>query len=463
MPNLNPSSTLSATVEEQQRHQEATNTTAATDDLTGETGDITPDVSAHHPSSGDLPSAMMKNVTFAGGGGRGDDDGPEGSNTKDSDTASGGFKKRASSIVLSDLTTTTNPGADDGGGGLSASSALVAARAAAKLKRSIYYSNKSNLESDTRKKLAEERSNSKDAASTDGGGSKNQRVVPRFIFFPWNPWYKCWWGFTVIWSILTVVFESYRIAFEPGGMGWSDPSTCVEYAFTAIFVIDILVNFNLAYYDADQVVYDRKKIARQYCRKMFWIDLIGVFPFYYVALAIGGLQDVDNSTTQYLALLKLFRFVRLYRVKQLVDILQYNSHVSLMWLTLIRNFGVALVWAHLSACIMYFIARQYNFDDDTTWIGSQVAGLTPGERYCTALYWSVVTFTTGKKAVTAKNYADVRESGDWIDKSESSPFIDNCLELPHIVLKHYIYFARLLCLSTSFPSELQSGTETSHQ
>lgn len=43
---------------------------------------------------------------------------------------------------------------------------------------------------------------------------------------------------------------------------------------------------------------------------------------------------------------------------------------------------------------MYFIARQYDFDPDNTWLGSLVEDLTGFERYCTSLYWSVVTFTT---------------------------------------------------------------------
>jgi CRP-like cAMP-binding protein len=43
---------------------------------------------------------------------------------------------------------------------------------------------------------------------------------------------------------------------------------------------------------------------------------------------------------------------------------------------------------------MYFIARQFQFDVDDTWIGGSLAGLSPYERYVTTLYWSVVTFTT---------------------------------------------------------------------
>lgn len=216
------------------------------------------------------------------------------------------------------------------------------------------------------------------------------------VIFPWNKYYKCWWGFTVVAATFTIFLETYQIAFMPGGLKpYADASSILEYILVAIFVLDILINFNLAYYDEkDEIVLDRASIARNYLRFMFWIDLIGVFPFYLVALAAAGALGEDTTLTQYLALLRLFKLVRLHRMKQLFDILQYSTRVSLMWLTLTRNFGAALVWTHFAACIFYFISRQDSFDAETTWIGGSISGLSAFERYCTALYWSVVTFTT---------------------------------------------------------------------
>ena len=215
------------------------------------------------------------------------------------------------------------------------------------------------------------------------------------IVLPWSPGYRSWWGFTVFAAAFTIFLETYQIAFAPRGLTTqSRGSFILEYLLLAIFVVDIFVNFNLAYFDdQDKVVYDRRSIARHYLKRMFWVDLIGVFPFYPVALAISGQMGQDNTTTQYLSMLRLFKMVRLHRVELLFLILQYSTKISLMSLTLMRNFSAALVWTHLGACVMYFIARQYGFGDNT-WLGSLVEDLTGFERYCTSLYWSVVTFTT---------------------------------------------------------------------
>jgi ankyrin repeat protein/CRP-like cAMP-binding protein len=218
----------------------------------------------------------------------------------------------------------------------------------------------------------------------------------RWIVFPWNKSYRVWWSLTVICAIATIFTETFQISFAPAGLApFDDFSSIVEYFLTGIFGVDIVVNFFLAYFDTNEdIVFDRKLIAQHYLRFLFWIDFIGVFPFYLVALACAGLVGQDTTTTQYLALLRLLKLVRLHRVKQLFDLLQYNARVSLTWLTVMRNFAAALIWSHFSACVLFFIAREYGFDPDRTWIGDKVLSLDTFELYVTSLYWAIVTFTT---------------------------------------------------------------------
>jgi len=196
-------------------------------------------------------------------------------------------------------------------------------------------------------------------------------------------------------AAFTIFLETYQIAFSNGGMTQAKGTQILEYALLAVFVVDIFINFNLAYIDErDKVVYKHRAIAKKYLKGMFWFDMIGVFPFYPVALAISGEMGQNTSLSQSLAILRLFKMIRLRRVKDLFDILKYSTKISLMGLTLTRNFSAALVWTHLWACIMYFCARQFKFDPDNTWLGSQISGLNDFQRYTTSLYWSVVTFTT---------------------------------------------------------------------
>ena len=187
------------------------------------------------------------------------------------------------------------------------------------------------------------------------------------------------------------------MAFSQGGLVNTNEAR-LEYTLLAIFGLDIIVNFNLAYYDSGgQIVFSRQKIALNYVRNgMFWIDLIGVFPFYIVALEITGQMGQSNELTQKLAFLRLIKVVRLHRVPAFFSILKYSSKISLMTLTLVRDLSAVLVWTHIWSCVMFYIARESAFDEDNSWLGSQVEGMSPFERYVTSFYWSVVTFTTGE-------------------------------------------------------------------
>lgn len=201
------------------------------------------------------------------------------------------------------------------------------------------------------------------------------------VIFPWDPRYKGWWGFTVFGAIFTIFVETYGIAFSTAGLPEpADTSAILEYILYSIFLVDMLVNFDLAIYAEDgQVITQRMDIATNYFRFFFWVDFVGVFPFYPIALAVAGELGQDSRRAQYLSLLRLTRMVRLHRVKQLFDVLQLTSKISYLWLTLTRNLAAAVIWTHLAACTMYFISRQYDFDEDETMIGGNYPVLSPGE------------------------------------------------------------------------------------
>lgn len=221
---------------------------------------------------------------------------------------------------------------------------------------------------------------------------QEQRKIP--IFFPWSGYYNFWWGLTVFAALFGLFFETYQIAFSFSG--WATRNgTILEIILFTIFVLDIIINFNLAIHDEnDRIVFSRCLIAKNYLKCMFWVDLIGVFPFYHVSMAATGQIGQSSTLAQDLALLRLFTLVRLHRVPKFFSILKYSSKISLMALTLIRDLSAVLVWTHVWTCIMFFIAREMAYDKGNTWLGEEIDTLNDFEKYTTALYWSVVTFTT---------------------------------------------------------------------
>lgn len=221
--------------------------------------------------------------------------------------------------------------------------------------------------------------------------TEKQLAISRHLFLPWSLKYEIWWTTTVLLSFFTVYFESYVLAFgEAGFTSNNKGSNVVEQLLTTVFVIDMLVQFNTAYYQDDLLVCDRKQIAKKYFSKMFWIDLIGVLPFTAIFLNAG---DGSEDTAQFIALLRLLRLVRLHRVFTYLENLNYSTKISFLALTLVRNFVYVMSWTHLAACLFYYIARHFDFLEDDTWINA-MALENDFERYVTSLYWSITTFTT---------------------------------------------------------------------
>jgi hypothetical protein len=212
-----------------------------------------------------------------------------------------------------------------------------------------------------------------------------EKAEIRGVVFPWRTSYKTWWTITAIGAITTVFFGPFQIAFQKEPGTFNDASDLMELLLTGIFGLDILVNFNLVFYKNELIVFDRKDIVREYLRKMFWIDLIGVFPFETCALWMTGQLGQNGRAALLISLLRTFRFVRLHRMKKLSDILQYDARVSLLWFTMLRNFGAVLALTHIEACVMYFLARLHGFDDNT-WLGPLVAAMDGLDRYVTSLY-----------------------------------------------------------------------------
>ncbi|KAL7476990.1 hypothetical protein ACHAW6_002813 [Cyclotella cf. meneghiniana] len=233
------------------------------------------------------------------------------------------------------------------------------------------------------------------------------QVQLRGIIWPWNPYYRYWWHLTAMGAILTAFLTPYQIAFEDDPGLVKQLADFLEKALTLIFAIDIVVNFNLAFYEDETFVFERQQIAREYLSFMFWVDAVGVIPFgsilHFVAERIGA----SSETILMLSLIQFLRFVRLHRMNKVFAELRNNVCVNLLTFTLLRNFAVVLMACHVQACIMYFLARLQHFSKDT-WLGPILyESETSFERYVTSFYWSITTFcTVGYGDFEPKNLAE---------------------------------------------------------
>jgi hypothetical protein len=214
------------------------------------------------------------------------------------------------------------------------------------------------------------------------------------IILPSNSFYQIWWNLTVAGAILTMFITPYQVAFEESRSFFKQLADFLEKVLTLLFTMDIFVNFNLALYNDETILLDRHQIATEYFRRLFWIDFVGVFPFQWVASLCAGLLTASYKSTLMLSLFRLLQIVRTRRLVKFANDCRYDARVSLLVYTLIRDFAVVVISCHFQACVMYFLARIYHFDD-STWLGPLVHSKENSlETYVTAFYMCVTTFCT---------------------------------------------------------------------
>jgi hypothetical protein len=170
----------------------------------------------------------------------------------------------------------------------------------------------------------------------------------------------------------------------------------IEYLLFAVFLADICVRFRLAFHSDLGLVTSPGAIAGRYVRSLFFVDVLALIPFDYIAIPIVG---SGSRTARPLMILGLLRLIRLYRVGVFFQYLEYNLSVSLTVVTIARNLMFVMYVAHWAACGMFFLARAH---DPTfgagTWIGREQGKLanldTTPKKYVASLYWAVTTFAT---------------------------------------------------------------------
>ena len=231
-----------------------------------------------------------------------------------------------------------------------------------------------------------------------------------FILYPEDVTKTNWDLFITLILLISCIITPLRIAFgeDPEPTGWAVTNITID----LLFLIDILVMFNSAYYDEDfQIIESRKMIANAYVRSWFFIDAVAIIPFEYFVEA--ATQQSDGSTggnANNFEMVRIARMGRLYKlikmtkllrilkiIKQRSQLLKYLNDILKIGLGFERLFFFLLIFiimCHIMTCI-WLIAASFSGEtsEETSW-QDDYKDLTSAELYITSLYFAVTTITT---------------------------------------------------------------------
>jgi len=192
-----------------------------------------------------------------------------------------------------------------------------------------------------------------------------------------------------IWILYSVLIIPYRF-------GWLDTTTdsakIFDYLVDALFFVDVLVNFNTAYYDSftEVYVFDRSKIAVTYFTFWFWVDVVSAIPLEVFLILVA------SSNANFIRFVKLFRLIRLIRVIKLYrnsswELYLQKLRISPALINLLLLAIQILFLCHFFACFWHYIS----LGEVNSWVTAfSFTDSSSIDTYIASLYFVVVTMLT---------------------------------------------------------------------
>lgn len=151
---------------------------------------------------------------------------------------------------------------------------------------------------------------------------KAREKTKRCILYPEDVVKINWDLFITLILLISCVITPLRIAFgeDPEPIGWE----VINWTIDGLFLIDIFVVFNSAYYDDDFIIIEsRKVIANSYIRSWFMIDAVAIIPF--DSFIKMSSQDEGAGATHknnYQEMIRIARMGRLYKLIKMTKLLR---------------------------------------------------------------------------------------------------------------------------------------------
>ena len=163
--------------------------------------------------------------------------------------------------------------------------------------------------------------------------------------------------FRSIWDVIILLLTFHSAIVIPLEMGFPEYAgenggtlVLVTYVIDALFVIDVILNFNtMVILSNGDLIRDKGTIAKRYLQKWFWFDLMAIFP---AELLLGG--EDGNQLQVWRRFAKLPRLLRIARIVKFIENSNFlQSYVRLT--RILRLTFLVLISVHWTGCLFYFV------------------------------------------------------------------------------------------------------------
>ncbi|CAM9385787.1 unnamed protein product, partial [Ectocarpus sp. 12 AP-2014] len=223
------------------------------------------------------------------------------------------------------------------------------------------------------------------------------------VFHPDSMTKAFWDVFVAFFIVFSVVEVTFRLGFDsPAEGSWAIFGHVVD----GMFLVDMLVSFDTAYWDDGNIVTSRKLIAREYLRTWFIVDFVSTVPLDTMFSRMLLNSDALRSTKliRMIRLIRLFKIFRLLKMSTFFERYQEAMPVNPAVIRLTKLVILMSFAAHLAACVWYAVGAHSITAGRSSWIleycindGEYSSCLDDqglGARYVASVYWAFTTMTT---------------------------------------------------------------------
>ncbi|OMJ67461.1 hypothetical protein SteCoe_35376 [Stentor coeruleus] len=218
-----------------------------------------------------------------------------------------------------------------------------------------------------------------------------------FIIDPHGKLYLFWLSLMSVLLLYIAIVDPFMSAFIDLD---DDKSQSVDIIVDLMFMLDFLVNLNLAFDSEDGVVVrDRKEIFFRYLKGWMIMDACSSVPLGIINAAHGSKSSANGliklvrlrNLPKLLKLGKLLKMLNHFLMLEDIDYMLNKHHKLFRFLKVVLSVFLCI---HIVACLFYTMAKLEDFGP-TTWVARyKIQDQSIGEQYQTCLYWTITTLAT---------------------------------------------------------------------
>ena len=215
-------------------------------------------------------------------------------------------------------------------------------------------------------------------------------------------------NFKVAWDIFHFLIIIFLFFYIPIDVCFgSDFPQILHLLFTGFFTLDMILNFNTAYFYNGFMMMNRRKIAKNYMNNYFIYDFVTSFVFI-IDYSLSNIESdyVDSGVRffKFIFFLRIITFRSLYN--RLIEKFRLSMRVHMSLIELVNLLFISIMILHLFASFWFLIASHHIEDPNyLTWLThNKLVDETTFTQYSYSLYWSAVTMmTVGYGDISATN------------------------------------------------------------